>query len=180
MNSLTCNTKHWFALKVFYNKVFEIEESLEKEQIKSYIPCEEVLIVRNGIKKTVRKPVINSLMFFQSTILEAVNIQERFKDKVILYTRNKDGRKRPLAIPEREMNIFMLVSSSGEQGMEYFGADEPKFHCGEHVKVIDGKFKGAEGYICRIRKNSRLVVVIEGVCAVVTSYIPKCFLAKIP
>ena len=46
--------------------------------------------------------------------------------------------------------------------MEYFGADEPKFHCGEHVKVIDGKFKGAEGYICRIRKNSRLVVVIEG------------------
>ena len=174
MNSLTCNAKHWFALKVFYNKVFEIEESLEKEQIKSYIPCEEVLIVRNGIKKTIRKPVINSL------ILEAVNVQERFKDKVILYTRNKDGRKRPLAIPEREMNIFMLVSSSGEQGMEYFGADEPKFHCGEHVKVIDGKFKGAEGYICRIRKNSRLVVVIEGVCAVVTSYIPKCFLAKIP
>ena len=153
---------------------------MEKEQIKSYIPCEEVLIVRNGIKKTIRKPVINSLMFFQSTILEAVNVQERFKDKVILYTRNKDGRKRPLAIPEREMNIFMLVSSSGEQGMEYFGADEPKFHCGEHVKVIDGKFKCAEGYICRIRKNSRLVVVIEGVCAVVTSYIPKCFLAKIP
>ena len=93
---------------------------MEKEQIKSYIPCEEVLIVRNGIKKTIRKPVINSLMFFQSTILEAVNVQERFKDKVILYTRNKDGRKRPLAIPEREMNIFMLVSSSGEQGMEYF------------------------------------------------------------
>ncbi|KAA5307991.1 transcription termination/antitermination NusG family protein, partial [Phocaeicola dorei] len=121
MNSLTCNAKHWFALKVFYNKVFEMEESLEKEQIKSYIPCEEVLIVRNGIKKTIRKPVINSLMFFQSTILEAVNVQERFKDKVILYTRNKDGRKRPLAIPEREMNIFMLVSSSGEQGMEYFG-----------------------------------------------------------
>ncbi|UVR98035.1 hypothetical protein NXX79_07625 [Parabacteroides distasonis] len=24
---------------------------MEKEQIKSYIPCEEVLIVRNGIKK---------------------------------------------------------------------------------------------------------------------------------
>lgn len=73
----------------------------------------------------------------------------------------------------------MLVSSSGEQGMEYFGADEPKFHWGEHVKVIGGKFKGAEGYICRIGKNSRLVVAIEGVCAVVTSYIPKVFLEKI-
>lgn len=180
MNSLTCNAKHWFALKVFYNKVFDIEEALEKEQIKSYIPCEEVLVVRHGIKKAVRKPIVNSLMFFQSTISEAVNVQERFKGKVILYTRNKDGRKSPLVIPDHEMNIFMLVSSSGEQGMEYFGADEPKFHCGEHVRVIDGKFKGAEGHICRIRKNSRLVVVIEGVCAVVTSYIPKCFLVKIP
>lgn len=50
------------------------------------------------------------------------------------------------------MNIFMLVTSSGEQGMEYFGEDNPKFHQGEHVRVIDGKFKGAEGIICRIRK----------------------------
>lgn len=93
MNSLTCNAKHWFALKVFYNKVFEIEESLEKEQIKSYIPCEEVLIVRNGIKKTIRKPVINSLMFFQSTILEAVNVQERFKDKVICIQETRTGER---------------------------------------------------------------------------------------
>ena len=45
--------------------------------------------------------------------------------------------------------------------------------------VIDGKFKGAEGYICRIKKNSRLVVAIQGVCAVATSYIPQSFIQKI-
>ena len=42
-----------------------------------------------------------------------------------------------------------------------------------------GKFKGAEGYICRIKKNSRLVVAIQGVCAVATSYIPQSFIQKI-
>jgi len=47
------------------------------------------------------------------------------------------------------------------------------------VRVIDGKFKGAEGYICRIKKNSRLVVAIQGVCAVATSYIPQSFIQKI-
>lgn len=88
-------------------------------------------------------------------------------------------KRLPLAISEREMNIFMLVTSSGGQGMEYFGEDNPKFHRGERVRVIDGKFKGAEGVICRIRKNSRLVVTVQGVCAVATSYIPQAFLQRI-
>ena len=181
MTSNNNSKKHWFALKVFYNKVFAIEELLLKKKIKCYIPCETVKVLKqDGTKKNVRKPVINSLLFFFFLTYIAKEIQKILTDKVILYTRQIDFKKIPLAIPEREMNIFMLVTSSGEKGLEYFDTDNPKFYQGDHVKVIDGTFKGAEGYICRIRKNSRLVVVIEGVCAVVTSYIPKCFLAKIP
>lgn len=134
---------------------------------------------RNGIKKKLRRPVINSLMFFRSTVCRALEVQRQFTNKVILYTRQKGLKRLPLAIPDREMNIFMLVTSSGEQGMEYFGEDNPKFHQGERVRVIDGKFKGAEGVICRIKKNSRLVVTVQGVCAVATSYIPQAFLMKL-
>ena len=100
------------------------------------------------------------ILFFHSTTLRAMEIQRQFTDKVILYTRDKELKKVPLIIPDREMNIFMLVTSSGEKGMEYLGADSTKFCRGERVRVIDGKFKGAEGYICRIKKNSRLVVAI--------------------
>ena len=39
---------------------------------------------------------------------------------------------------------------------------------------------GAEGHICRIRGNRRLVVSINGICAVATSYVPACFLQKLP
>ncbi len=152
---------------------------MKKDKIESYIPCEEVLVEHNGKKKTVRKPVINSLMFFRSTIKHAIEIQQRFMNKVIVYTRLKGLKKIPLAIPEREMNIFMLVTSSGERGMEYFGEDNPKFYKGERVRIIDGKFKGAEGIICRIRKNRRLVVTVQGICAVATSYIPQSFLQRI-
>lgn len=174
------NIEHWFALKVFYNKVFEIEASLKKDKIESYIPCEETRVIRGGIKKTVRKPLINSLMFFRSTTKRAMEVQKQFTDKVMLYTTYRESKKIPLSIPEQEMNVFMLVTSSGEKGMEYFGEENPKFYRGEHVKVIDGKFKGAEGYICRIKKNSRLIVVVSGVCAVATSYIPQEFLEKLP
>ena len=38
MTSNNNSKKHWFALKVFYNKVFAIEELLLKKKIKSLIP----------------------------------------------------------------------------------------------------------------------------------------------
>ena len=181
MTSNNNSTEHWFALKVFYNKVFAIEELLLNKKIKWYIPCETVKVLKqDGTKKNVRKPVINSLLFFHSETYIAKEIQKILTDKVILYTRQIDFKKIPLAIPEREMNIFMLVTSSGEKGLEYFDTDNPKFYQGDHVKVIDGTFKGAEGYICRIKKNHRLIITVHGVCAVATSYIPQAFLKKIP
>lgn len=170
---------HWYALKVFYNKVFEIEDLLKKDQIESYIPCETVLVEHGGVKKKIRKPVISSLLFFRSTETQAIKLQQQLTDRVILYTKNIDMKKQPLVIPEREMNLFMLVSSSGEKGVEYFGEDRMEFHTGERVRVIDGSFKGAEGYIHRIKGNRRLIISIQGVCAVATSYIPQCFLVKI-
>lgn len=178
MKTITLDGNHWFALKVFYNKVFEIEESLKKDDIDCYFPCEYAVVMRNGVRKIIRKSIISSILFFHSTTLRAMEIQRQFTDKVILYTRDKELKKVPLIIPDREMNIFMLVTSSGEKGMEYLGADSTKFCRGERVRVIDGKFKGAEGYICRIKKNSRLVVAIQGVCAVATSYIPQSFIQK--
>lgn len=178
MTSNNNSKKHWFALKVFYNKVFAIEELLLKKKIKCYIPCETVKVLKQDGTKNVRKPVINSLLFFHSETYIAKEIQKILTDKVILYTRQIDFKKIPLAIPEREMNIFMLVTSSGEKGLEYFDTDNPKFYQGDHVKVIDGTFKGAEGYICRIKKNHRLIITVHGVCAVATSYIPQAFLKK--
>ena len=151
MKTITLDGNHWFALKVFYNKVFEIEESLKKDDIDCYFPCEDAVVMRNGVRKIIRKPIISSILFFHSTTLRAMEIQRQFTDKVILYTRDKELKKVPLIIPDREMNIFMLVTSSGEK----------------------------EGYICRIKKNSRLVVAIQGVCAVATSYIPQSFIQKI-
>ena len=52
MTSNNNSKKHWFALKVFYNKVFAIEELLLKKKIKCYIPCETVKVLKqNGTKK---------------------------------------------------------------------------------------------------------------------------------
>lgn len=58
---------HWYGLKVFFNKVFEIESLLSADGVESYIPCEMVTVEVRGIWKQVRRTVIPSLMFFRST-----------------------------------------------------------------------------------------------------------------
>lgn len=170
---------HWYAFKVFYNKVFEIEEGLNRDKIETYIPCEIILVDHHGVKKNMRKPVISSLLFFRSTEKQALEIQQKLTDRVILYTRLVGWQKQPIAIPEKEMSIFMLVTSSGEKGLEYLGDTPVEYHTGQKVRVVDGVFKGAEGYIHRIKGNRRLIVSIQGVCAVATTYIPQSFLQKI-
>ena len=170
---------HWYAFKVFYNKVFEIEDSLNRDKIETYIPCERILVERGGVKKYVRKPIISSLLFFYSTEKRALALQQKLTDRVLLYTRLVNWQKLPIAIPEREMKIFMLVTSSGEKGLDYFGDVPMEYSTGERVLVTDGPFKGAEGCIHRLKGNRRLIVAIQGVCAVATAYIPQCFLRKI-
>lgn len=171
--------KFWYASKVFFNKVFEIEKILQEKEVECYIPCETVLVERNGIKKKVRKPMISSLLFFRSSEKCALDLQNQLNGQILLYTKKIGLKRLPSAIPEREMNIFILVTSSGEKGLEYLGDDRTEFYVGEPVRVIDGPFKGAEGYIRRIKGNRRLIVTVQGICAVATSYIPQCFLQKI-
>ena len=66
-----------------------------------------------------------------------------------------------------------------QEGLEYFEDGAFNWKKGERVRVIDGRFKGLEGEIKRINGDHRLIVSIDGVCAVATTYIPRCFLEKI-
>ena len=174
-----CPIVHWYALKVFFNKVFDVEAFLQKCGVETYTPCETVIVEHKGVKKKIRKPAIASLLFFRSSEHHARELQRLLEGRAMLYTTMHDGRRMPAVISDQEMNVFMLVSSSGQQGLDYLGDDRSEYHTGEHVRVIDGPFKGAVGYIKRIKGDHRLIVSIQGVCAVATSYIPRCFLQKL-
>lgn len=63
----------------------------------------------------------------------------------------------------------MLVTSTGDPGLEYLGEEPSDLRSGDRVRVTEGPFKGAEGYIKRIKGNRRLIVSIEGVVAVATN-----------
>ena len=100
-------------------------------------------------------------------------------DMTRIYTHLKEGKVQPIAIPLRQMEMFIQVSSGDQEGLEYYGPDAFDWRKGEKVRVIDGRFKGLEGEIKRIDGSKRLIVAIEGICCVATTYIPRCFLEKL-
>ena len=170
----------WYALKVFYNKVFDVEYLMQEDHIQSYIPCRWVREERQGQIQNLRKPLIPSLMFFRSTEKYAWEIQQRLLNRVMLYMkRESEYRKIPAPISDTEMDAFILVTSVDDKGIEYFPDDYLSYKIGQKVRVIGGPFKGAEGYIKRIKHNRRLTVTLSGICMVATSFIDPIYIEKL-
>lgn len=172
--------ERWYAVKVFYNRVFDVEHSVEADGMKSYIPLRWEVSSRGGHPVRRRVPAVSSLMFVRASENYMLNLQERFKASRPLMVYFDRETRRPAPIPDREMQTFILVTSVDDEGLEYIS--EPPAHdfsTGDRVRVTGGPFAGAEGYIRRIKGDRRLVVTIEGVVAVATAYIPHCFLEKV-
>lgn len=150
----------WYAAKVHYNRVNPLVSQLKQTNTECYVP-----------------EIIPSLLFIHTTEDYLKQFELSNFSRLWVYRDKSSGR--PSVIPEKEMEVFIFVCSSGKDGLTYLGEDKPAYHQGAKVRVIDGPFKGAEGHIKRIKKDRRLVVSVRGVAAVVTTYIHPQFLEVI-
>ena len=193
---------NWYALKVFYGKVFEIEARLADMDLETYIPVRKDLLKGEDHMRALRRlatpddrrrdnqfiqvgpliyqrvPVVSSLLFVRAPMDRVKEVEACVKEKGVVY-RTAD-RQDFAVIPDKQMAMFQLVCSSGAEGLEFFANDDlTRYKAGDKVRVLEGPLKGAEGYIKRIRKDRRLLVAIEGFIAVATSFIPPQFLEKV-
>ena len=150
----------WYAVKVYYNRMTPLREQLAVDGVNFFIPS-----------------MITSLLFVQTNVGFVRQFEDSHHGKLRVYRDLLTGEY--AAIPDREMEVFVFVCTAGQQGLCYLGDDKPEYHKGDRVRVTDGQFKGAEGYIKRIKKDRRLVVSIRGVAAVATTFIPPQFLETI-
>lgn len=188
----------WYAMRVFMNKVALCRDLFnnalkDPDQMKNTFPedmmgdvmeyyapfVKERHVNSQGKKIVVERPLIPSLFFMRSNKRQALCLERELCGKARLYRQLVDFDPQPIAIPKRQMQMFMMVSSGDQEGLEYFEDGAFNWKKGERVRVIDGRFKGLEGEIKRINGDHRLIVSIDGVCAVATTYIPRCFLEKI-
>ena len=195
--------RSWYALKVFYGKVFEIEDRLVAMDLETYIPVRKDLLKGEDHMRAMRRlatpddrrrdnqfiqegpliykrvPIVSSLLFVRAPQDRLKEVEACVKDKGFIY--KTADRETFAVIPDKQMAMFQLVCSSGAEGLEFFADDDlTRYKAGDRVRVLEGPLQGAEGYIKRIRKDRRLLVAIEGFIAVATSFIPPQFLEKVP
>lgn len=168
---------HYYALKVFLNKVFELESLLNERMIFTFIPTTTETKIKDGKKIEVRKLRVTSLLFLQCEEETAKELQRELYGRAMFYTHCNSYQ--PYAIPDAEMEMFIKFCSMADRELEFMDADSINYKQGQRVRVIEGDFKGAEGYIKRIKGNRRLIIAIEGVVAIATTYIPQAFLEPI-
>ena len=156
----------WYALKVFYNRVFELEKQLSQEGARSYIPLLHEDTVAGDKKIRKRKPAVSSLMFIRQSEHYLLELQDRMKASCPFMAYFDRETKKPAVIPDREMELFMQITSADTSDLEYFSDEAIDYRSGDKVRVTGGPFKGAEGYIKRIRsQNSFQIACGNGILA---------------
>lgn len=201
--------KKWYAIKVFFNKVFQMEDILSDMELETYLPVQKDKLkgqeylkvskrlslvdanyrkdsryIQEGPIIYERKPLVASLIFLRADDDEILSVDARLKDEMILgrllgFIYKTADFKKWATIPDKQMESFRLLTENGGDGLTFYTANLVKLAQGDKVRVIDGPLKGAEGYIKRIKKDRRLLVCVEGVIAVASSYIPDRMLEKI-
>ncbi len=168
---------NWFALRIFYNRIEPLRQTLDAATIRYFYPHHLVEKCSDGGIDYVQEPIIKSLMFVKSTFETLDMVRKKHVGSVSPYFDQLTHK--PLVIPTEQMEPFIKLCDIKDSGLEYLGEDGPQFHKGDRVRVTEGIFKGYEGYIKRIKHDRRLIVTIEGVAAFATKFIPPAFLEKV-
>ncbi|MDR0834374.1 MAG: UpxY family transcription antiterminator [Candidatus Symbiothrix sp.] len=174
MNRVVTETV-WYAARVKYRTEQKIKAQLEVAGIKHFIPMKTVETERNGKKTHREKPLIPCLMFVYADRQTALELPLT-TGFTINYIRNTDTKQLQI-IPDKQMQDFMrVVDLSEAESLEILTANLKR---GDKVRVVRGIFAGIEGELVRVKGHKRVVVRLDGLVSLATTYIPTDFLELI-
>lgn len=164
----------WYAAKTNFSIEKKIKQLLERLKVEHFIPFRTTIEEKNGKKVKLEKPVVPNLVFIHSdyaTCLSLVN------DYGLAMNYLLDLEKHTLlVVPDKQMEDFMFLLDFSEEAVQVLNEN---LRQGDRVRVIKGDFAGIEGELVRIKGHKRVVVRLEGLFSLATTYIPGAYLEKI-
>ena len=169
--------KLWYAIRVTYNRELKVKDDLDARGITNFVPMQYRREERNGrmIKRLV--PSVHNLIFIHLTPSE-MREYKMSTDLPIRYIMNRETRK-PITVPTHEMESFIKVAGTYNEKLIYLNPEPGDFAQGERVRIIGGDFAGAEGIFIRFKGDRRVLINVQGVVAVATTYVHPSMIEKI-
>lgn len=167
---------HWYVVRTRPHQESKLAALLEKQKLKTgnilevYAPTHTTVNVRrDGADR--QTPLFAGIVFVLATQNTLVDfMKEHPQEGDVLYERKKEkgGKTRMWVIPEEQMRAFKDYNENYADKVVVLErpytdyafntkANEPN----EIVRVVDGPLAGCEGYICRFRRDKRLVFQVR-------------------
>ena len=169
--------KVWYAIRVTYHRELKVKEDLEARGIDCFVPMQYRREERHGVMVKRLVPSVHNLIFIHITPSDMTEYK-RSTELPIRYILNRETHK-PITVPAREMDNFIKVAGTYEEKLIYLNPNPGDFTKGERVRIIGGMFAGAEGVFVRLKGDRRVLVNIEGLVAVATTYVHPSMIEKI-
>ena len=170
-------TKVWYAIRVTYNRELKVKEDLDTRGITNFVPMQYRREERNGVMVKRLVPSVHNLIFIHITPSD-MKEYKMTTDLPIRYIMNRETHK-PIIVPSHEMENFIKVAGTYNEKLIYLNPDPGDFAKGERVRIIGGAFAGAEGVFVRVKGDRRVIVNVEGLVAVATTFVHPSMIEKI-
>lgn len=177
MNISDTKSVKWWALRVAYNGSIKARRELNRLNIENFLPMTHRVIIKGERKVKLLIPAINNLIFARCSFETLKNYHDSTELPVrYIIDRASDT---PISVPDRQMNNFIAVAGLPDQPIIYLEPDINGWKKGDMVRITAGVFAGAEGHFLRLKGDRRVVVSIDGVAAVATTFIHPSLVEKI-
>ncbi|GHU62027.1 transcriptional regulator [Bacteroidia bacterium] len=166
--------KVWFAAKVKYQTEKKIKAWLDEVSVENFVPFRTLVMERHGKRIQREKPLVPGLLFVRTDYRKALSLPVE-SHTTMNYMRNIENHQL-LTIPDKQMEDFIFLLDFSEAALK---VENTNLKRGDRVRVIKGEFAGIEGELVRINGHKRVVVRLEGLFSLATTYIPGSFLERI-
>lgn len=140
---------------------------LEERGIKHFLPTKTVHYNRKRDGKLMKKQVsaIPNLIFLYSTREFVQELKQQLSLSIpIRYFMDRTSGE-PLIIPNRQMDDFIRLAGDDSDNLMYLDNPDIVLEKGQPVEVVYGPFTGIQGYVLRIRRDRKVILVLNGLIA---------------
>lgn len=179
----------WFLMRAAYGQERKAKDILEADNIEVFLPVTSKMRIIGGKRKLITESLIPNFLFVHTTerIIRKYVGSQGLSFLHHYYIPNKDengcpiGKSgiKPLIIPDDQMEAFQKWYETEDENKMFISDTDTNISKGDKVKITSGKFTGFSGFVCRIKRQTRVGVTINGFGTIVTAYVPKAFLSKV-
>jgi len=157
----------WYVIRVTYGRERKLGEALKAKGILYFLPTKTIHSHRPADGKHIKKvvSVIPNLIFVYITRAHMQALKEEMEKTIPLRYLMDRNTKQPMTIRQRQMEDFIRVAGSSGDNLMYLDNPDVVLQKGQLVEVTFGPFKGVRGYVLRIRRDRKVVLLLEGLLA---------------